>query len=279
MKVLKRELILETGGYETQKEEELFEEIENTEKTLQELKAKKSEILHTRIKGLERLLIEIITAELNGENYTFPEKNMELLRKIKKELLHWNPRLDIEKRYISQRVIEWEQEIEKEETSETEKERVEIAQAEWKLIQTLLRNSKMEYPNKIEEEGARTELRITKMGNKNLLETEEIVNLTPHAINLPGETIPAPEKGVKIPRIEQNMEHVILIGGGIEIRRGMETKTISLPKEKEGILLVVSSLVRLANPERKDLVSPDTSPTGVVRDENGRIIGVKGFQI
>jgi len=28
---------------------------------------------------------------------------------------------------------------------------------------------------------------------------------------------------------------------------------------------------------RKDLLAPDTSPTGTVRDEEGKIIGFRGF--
>jgi len=38
-------------------------------------------------------------------------------------------------------------------------------------------------------------------------------------------------------------------------------------------------LVLQAARNRSDLVAPDTSPQGAVRDSNGRIIGVKAFQV
>jgi len=41
---------------------------------------------------------------------------------------------------------------------------------------------------------------------------------------------------------------------------------------------IVSSLVAMAMHGRRDIVAPDTSPNGVVRDEYGNIIGVKRFQ-
>jgi len=42
---------------------------------------------------------------------------------------------------------------------------------------------------------------------------------------------------------------------------------------------IVSSLVAQALAgKRNDLLAPDTSPQGVVRDEEGRIVGVKRFQ-
>ena len=51
-----------------------------------------------------------------------------------------------------------------------------------------------------------------------------------------------------------------------------------LPDKKDGVLLIVGALIRSACPDRDDLIGPDTSPTGAVRNTDGMIIGVRGFQ-
>lgn len=48
--------------------------------------------------------------------------------------------------------------------------------------------------------------------------------------------------------------------------------------QQPSIIYIVSSLVAQAAKDRNDVIAPDTSPAGVVRDEQGRIIGVKRFQ-
>lgn len=47
----------------------------------------------------------------------------------------------------------------------------------------------------------------------------------------------------------------------------------NLPEPKEGVIYIVSTLVRLASPERKDLYSP-AKP---VRNEAGQVIGCMGL--
>ena len=42
---------------------------------------------------------------------------------------------------------------------------------------------------------------------------------------------------------------------------------------------IVSTLITQATKKRKDVIAPDTSPESVIRDEKGRIIGIKRFQI
>ena len=51
-----------------------------------------------------------------------------------------------------------------------------------------------------------------------------------------------------------------------------------LPDKKDGVLLIVGALIRTACPDRDDLIGPDTSPTGAVRNDAGQIVGVRGFQ-
>jgi hypothetical protein len=46
-----------------------------------------------------------------------------------------------------------------------------------------------------------------------------------------------------------------------------------LPEPQEHVLYIVSTLVQQALPQRSDLVSPDR----VIRDEQGRVTGCRGF--
>ena len=51
-----------------------------------------------------------------------------------------------------------------------------------------------------------------------------------------------------------------------------------LPDPKDDTTYIVSSLVLSHIRDRTDMVSPDTSPNGAIRDEQGRIMAVRGFQ-
>ncbi|RLI31246.1 hypothetical protein DRO48_01235 [Candidatus Bathyarchaeota archaeon] len=52
-----------------------------------------------------------------------------------------------------------------------------------------------------------------------------------------------------------------------------------LPEPQEGVFYIVSSMVAEALSWRKDLLAPDTSPASAVRDEQGRIVGIRRFQV
>jgi len=73
---------------------------------------------------------------------------------------------------------------------------------------------------------------------------KKLVNLTPHEIKIVGED------------------------GDVE----------GLPEPQSNTVYIVSTLVAQAVPHRDDIIAPDTSPQGVVRDSEGKIIGVKRFQ-
>jgi hypothetical protein len=67
---------------------------------------------------------------------------------------------------------------------------------------------------------------------------------------------------------------------GIPIVRTEFGEVEGLPEPEENTVYIVSTLVLQAlKGSRADVVSPDTSPTSAVRDANGKIIGVRGFQI
>lgn len=100
-----------------------------------------------------------------------------------------------------------------------------------------------------------------------------LVNLTPHAIHVNGNTID-PDKSYPIPRISMNRTKIGEIHG-IPLYKNVTGGTDNLPEEQDGVLYIVSALVRLANPNRLDLVSPGN----LIRDDKGNVIGSDGFDI
>jgi len=107
-----------------------------------------------------------------------------------------------------------------------------------------------------------------------------ILNYTPHAIHIMDESHAIqqvfPSDGVA--RIGSKRERVDDLNG-IMVHETTFGDVYGLPEEIPGIYIIVSALVRAALPERKDLISPDTSPNGVVRcSKTNTVIGVRGFQ-
>lgn len=98
-----------------------------------------------------------------------------------------------------------------------------------------------------------------------------ILNLTPHVIRLPGLTLQP--TGI-IPRC---VEESISLGSfaGVELVARKYGQVTDLPEPRQGVLLIVSMLVRLAHPEREDLASPGD----LVRDGEGRILGAKNLVV
>lgn len=96
-----------------------------------------------------------------------------------------------------------------------------------------------------------------------------ILNLTPHAINLPGRTIPP--SGT----VARCAEETAQAGNidGIEIVNRTYGAVTDLPAPQAETFYIVSALVRAALPHRKDLLSPGD----VVRDADGKIIGAKNL--
>lgn len=112
------------------------------------------------------------------------------------------------------------------------------------------------------------------VGIKGLIENGSLVNMTPHPLNIiVGDTTLTLDPSGIVPRVASE---------NIKVAEGIVTTKLGdvdgLPDQVPGKLLVVSALVRMALPDRDDLVGPDTSPQGAVRDADGRIIGVRGIQ-
>jgi hypothetical protein len=108
----------------------------------------------------------------------------------------------------------------------------------------------------------------------------EILNYTPHVINLCEENgnVFASYQSKGAARVATTQECVGNVNG-VDIYSTSYGEVEGIPEEQPDTMLLVSFLVKQALPERKDLICPNTSPQGVVRDSNGQIIGVKSFQV
>ena len=109
-------------------------------------------------------------------------------------------------------------------------------------------------------------------------------NLTPHAITVydaaGGRVIHVFEPAGQIARCESTATQVAVIDG-ISIHRTTFGPVTGLPEPGPDTVYIVSSLVAqsLATSGRNDVLAPDTGPDSVIRDEAGRIIGVRRFQV
>ena len=112
----------------------------------------------------------------------------------------------------------------------------------------------------------------------------KFINLTPHAINVfddGGNIILSLPPSGEVARVASNRE---LVGhlGPVPVFKTVFGDVVGLPDPRPDTVFVVSTLVLSALAQkgvtRDDVVAPDTSPQGAVRDDAGRIIGVRGFQ-
>lgn len=109
----------------------------------------------------------------------------------------------------------------------------------------------------------------------------KIINLTAHAINVVnGENnIAYPSEGLARVKTE---EKVIGSVDGIPVVKTVYTTVEGLPEPQEDTVYLVSTLVlqalKASGVCRHDCLAPNTGISGAIRDEQGRIVGVKGFQ-
>ena len=107
---------------------------------------------------------------------------------------------------------------------------------------------------------------------------QKIVNLTPHTINFVGQdnTIVATIPSSGVARATQRREIVDTImanGVTLPIARCTYGDVQGLPEPMDDTIYIVSAITAQAVPTRPDVFIVDDS----VRDENGRIIGVRGL--
>lgn len=100
-------------------------------------------------------------------------------------------------------------------------------------------------------------------------------NLTPHIITILDDdntlVMSLRPQGI-VARVQSRCE-VVAVVGGVPLQRQVLGQIQDLPEPAEGFLLVVSAMVRMALPERKDLCSPGD----LVRGTDGNPVGCKGL--
>lgn len=108
-----------------------------------------------------------------------------------------------------------------------------------------------------------------------------IINLTAHTINvfLEEKEIAFPSQGLA--RVKTEEKEVGKING-IPVVKTVYTDVEGLQESQEDTIYLVSTLVLQAlkanGINRTDCLAPNTGVSGAIRDDQGRIVGVKGFQ-
>lgn len=109
--------------------------------------------------------------------------------------------------------------------------------------------------------------------------TIHFVNLTKHHVNVVRndgkiETI---EPSGMVARVKADQTHQMNVNGFDVLQT--EWGTVSgIPSPKDDTFLITSSLVAMALPDRKDIITPNTHPRSAVRDADGNIVAVTSFQ-
>ena len=104
----------------------------------------------------------------------------------------------------------------------------------------------------------------------------KFVNLTPHALNIVayyGSIITIQPSG-DVARVEATSAVVDSISG-IDISQQTFGEVIGLPAAQDGVVYIVSRMVKDRVPDRRDVLVPGTP----VRDADGKIIGAKGLSL
>ena len=102
--------------------------------------------------------------------------------------------------------------------------------------------------------------------------TGKFVNLTPHAINLVGFGVIEPSgKVARCQVVRQQIANV----NGVPVFIASYGDVTDLPDPEFGVILIASSLVRGACPDRGDVASP----ADFERDEKGNVTGCKSLDI
>lgn len=107
----------------------------------------------------------------------------------------------------------------------------------------------------------------------------KIINLTPHAITVrleSGDRVFEPSG--QVARVATTATPAGEVDG-IPVVNQTFGEIEGLPVPEPNTVFIVSSIVLAAAKEagRTDVIAPDTSPQGVIRDEQGRIVAVKRF--
>ena len=104
----------------------------------------------------------------------------------------------------------------------------------------------------------------------------KLINLTPHSLNLiaaDGSTVDVPPSG-DVARVSSTSTVIDTING-INVTTSTWGDVTGLPDAQDGIIYVVSRMVKDRVPDRPDVLVPGAP----VRDANGKIIGANGLSL
>ena len=110
---------------------------------------------------------------------------------------------------------------------------------------------------------------------------ERVVNLTPHPVRVfvGKDIIEVPPSG-KVARLRVSSSHHGTLpykGQGMPVTLSGDDGVINLPDVIEGTVYIASSVVAKSL-KREDVLSPDTTDEGVLRDGSGNVFAVKRLQ-
>lgn len=114
--------------------------------------------------------------------------------------------------------------------------------------------------------------------NKKQFIMQELVNLTPHLLNIvaaDGNIVYiAPKGNDNIARVSSNSTIVGTVNG-INVTLQTFGKVVGLPDTQDGVVYIVSRMVKDRVPDRVDVLVPGAP----VRDSEGKIIGANGLSL
>lgn len=104
-----------------------------------------------------------------------------------------------------------------------------------------------------------------------------ILNLTPHEVRVcvNEDIITIPPSG-KVSRLRIKTKHCGTVKG-MPVSYSGEDGVINVPEPTEGVVYIASSVVAKSL-RREDVLSPDTTDEGVLRDGKGNVFAVKRLQ-
>ena len=108
-----------------------------------------------------------------------------------------------------------------------------------------------------------------------------IINLTPHTVTLVcgNKTVDIQPSGMiaRVSATSQQVGTITIDGFDFPVVKTVFGDVQGLPEPAENTIYIVSTLVLSAAQGRNDLVAPNTG--AAIRDADGKIVGVPGFQV
>lgn len=105
----------------------------------------------------------------------------------------------------------------------------------------------------------------------------KVLNLTPHeCCVMMNDTFKRYPTSGNVVRLKSKCRPCGFVDG-VPVHSCIEGEPMGLPEPEEGTIYIVSSVVA-KKVKRKDVVCPDTSDDGVIKDGSGRIVAVRRFQ-